>query len=334
MRNKIFVTLMASMFSCSAALAFWPEAADSSFDLGFGYRNDSFKWETHAITTVPPSTTAVGLKSKLHWKNLNIWQIEARGKYVTCDNVYLRGVFDYGWITSGKVTDSDFISTGSISEVSSSDTSFANSFSGSNEDEFSRSHAHSKGHVYDANIAIGYQFQLCDDSLALSPVVGYGWNGQHLELKNGRQEIPASESIDDLHSKYHARWNGPFLGVDLDYRFSCDWSIFATYEFHWARYHARANWNLRSDLIDGFSQHAKNGYGNVVSLGFKWDFCECWTASLIGQWQGWYAKRGRDVAKIAEVDIGDVEVTTYVSSHLRNVRWQSGSIMFDLGMIF
>ena len=35
--------------------------------------------------------------------------------------------------------------------------------------------------------------------------------------------VPMEEDI----SRYHARWNGPFIGFDLDYRFGCgceaDW---------------------------------------------------------------------------------------------------------------
>lgn len=335
MRNKFFVTLMASLFSCSAAFAFWAEAADSSFDIGGGYRNDRFKWETRAdFTSASEATNQEVLKSKLNWRNLNIWQIEARGKYVTCDNLYIRGMFDYGWITKGKVRDSDFVITrGSSSDSSSSDSDLVSSGS---EEEFIRSRSGGKrGHVYDANIAVGYQFQLCDDSLALSPVIGYSWNGQHLEIKNGHNCIPVSTSIENLHSKYHARWNGPFLGIDADYRFSCDWSLFATYEFHWAHYHAKAHWNLRTDLVDGrFHHSARNGYGNLVNLGIKWDFCECWTASLIGQWQGWFARHGKDRATLIELELGDVELTTVVSTPLRHVEWQSGSISLDVGMVF
>ena len=44
--RKFIVTLMASLLSCSAAFAFWPEATDSSLEIGVGYRQDRLEWKT------------------------------------------------------------------------------------------------------------------------------------------------------------------------------------------------------------------------------------------------------------------------------------------------
>ena len=44
--RKFIVTLMASLLSCSAASAFWPEATDSSLEVGVGYRQDRLEWKT------------------------------------------------------------------------------------------------------------------------------------------------------------------------------------------------------------------------------------------------------------------------------------------------
>ncbi|WP_068466503.1 hypothetical protein [Candidatus Protochlamydia phocaeensis] len=359
--RKFILTLMASLLSCSAVSAFWPEATDSSLEVGVGYRRDHLKWKTHVDTfgssysSDESGSVPFGLSSDLKWKNLQIWQIEGRGKYVTCDNIYLRASGDYGWIYHGKNTDSDHVRFESGSPI-----------------EFSRSHARTRGHVYDADVAVGYQFKMCDDSLSITPLVGYSWKGQHLRDRHLRIDSVSDGSYSDdivfaaapnearssyysysdysydyssysdysysysgrLHSKYHTRWNGPFIGFDLDYRLMCDWTLFLDYEFHWACYHAKARWNLRPDLPDGFHHRARNAYGHVVDFGVKWDFCDCWTLALKGKWQYFEARRGRDRALIVDDSFGDVKTKCYVSIPLRKIEWCSGSVSVDLGMVF
>lgn len=361
--HKYVVTLMASLLSCSAAFAFWPEAADSSLELGVGYRRDKLEWRTSAHIDSSYSGDSysnsdianllpLGVSSRLKWRDLNIWQIEARGTYITCDNIYLRGNADYGWITHGKNTDSDFLT-----------------FSNNDESRFEFAHSRSKvkGHVYDAELAVGYQFKLCDDNFSIAPLIGYSWNGQHLRDNHLRQSFytiledepaPARAKADSSyyyyytygscssdsyssssgrrHSKYHARWNGPFLGFDFDYRFGCgcEWDVFGTYEFHWARYHAKGRWFLRDDLHDGFHHRAKNAYGQHFNIGLKWDFCPCWTATIRGDFYCWWANRGRDRAKVAHGKIGNIKTDCLVSIPLHRVKWQSAGVTLDIGMVF
>lgn len=370
--RKFAVTLMASLLSCSAALAFWPEATDSLLEVGVGYRSDTLEWKTSSHDSYSGSSGSSSsggyfsddvqfdgntgrLSSHLKWKDLNIWQIEARGKYITCDNVYLRASADYGWVTSGKNTDRD------SSNFNGYD------FSGS-EREFLRTHAKTKGHVYDVKLAVGYQFKLCDDSFSVVPLIGYSWNAQHLEDSHLRRSFsrnsvsaPSLPSVDSSarsqgssdyfesfssgsgysshsgnHAKYHARWNGPFIGFDFDYRFgcACEWDIFGTYEFHWADYHAKADWILRRELFNGFHHHAKNAYGSVFDIGVKWDFCECWTASIRGEFQWFWADHGRDRARIAEARFDGVKTQCDLSIPLKDIKWTSAAVIVDLGMVF
>lgn len=317
--RKLFVTLMASLLSYSAAFAFWPEAAESSFSIGVGYRQDKLEWETKADTPLNDHTAK--LSSELSWKDLNIWQIQAKGRYVNCDNIYFRGYANYGWIVDGKVTDKDFIAfddEGSCEEF-----------------EVARSKADSDhGHVYDVSLGLGYQFRMCDDTVALTPVVGYSWHGQHLRLEHGKQCIPTEESISDLHSGYKTRWYGPWLGLDFDYRFCYDWTFFASYEYHWASYRGRGDWNLREDILGDFHHRSRRAYGNTVTVGINWELCDCWTVGVTGQWQCWRAKHGRDRVKILEIEEGDIDIDCYLSSPLNHVDWHSASITVDVGMLF
>ncbi len=209
--RKFVVTLMASLFSCSAASAFWPEATDSSLEIGVGYRQDRLEWKTrnrcHSSDRCSESSgisyhscfssdetlnngddvqgRPLSGRSKVKWRNLNIWEIEGRGKYVTCDNIYLRANGDYGWITSGKNHDSDHREFGRRGERDGADEGF--DYNSGSDFEFARSHSRARGHVYDARLAVGYEFRLCDCSLALVPLVGYSWHGQHIRDRHLKQ---------------------------------------------------------------------------------------------------------------------------------------------------
>lgn len=333
--RKLIVTIMASLLSCSAAFAFWPEATDSSLEIGVGYRQDKIEWRTHTDFDDSYGCNCdlgfpLGVRSRVKWRDLRICQIEARGDYVTCDNIYLRANGDYGWITSGKNKDCDFVNFRNHDD-SCDDSSV----------EFSHSRSKARGHVYDAKIALGYQFKMCDDSFAIAPLFGYSWHGQHVEdrhLKHESYFCSESYSGHRRNSKYHTRWNGWFVGFDFDYRFGCgceaNWELFGDYEFHFAEYHAKANWLLRQDLCDGFRHRAKNAYGHVFDIGIRYDFCECWTLALKGEFQWWWADRGHDRAKIAEASCGNVHRDCFIQVPLRKIKWQSAAVMVDVGMVF
>jgi hypothetical protein len=342
--RKFVVTLMASLLSCSTASAFWPEALDSSLEIGVGYRRDTLEFKTHVNCDneyCDDSRIPFELGSHVKWKDLNIWQIEAKGKYVTCDNIYLRANGDYGWITSGKRTES----VGDSFSVS--DYYFAQSFSDSSSSGRSNSKK-PKGHVYDLKFALGYQFKMCDDSFAIAPLIGYSWNGQHIKGRNKDNHdysdydcfaySDSSSGQKKNGGKYDTRWNGPFVGFDFDYRFGCgceaDWEVFGSYEFHWADFHASADWNRHRRFCHGFHQHSRRAYGNVFDIGIKWDFCECWTLALKGEFQWWCADKGHDRTKFLDRSVCDVGQTCYFKTRLKHVKWQSAGVSFDVGMVF
>lgn len=347
--RKSFVTLITSLLTLtcsSAAFAFLPEVADATFDLGVGFRRDRLSWETkenHSSSTseLDSISPSVGYSSRLDWKRLNIWQVEAKTKVLLCDDVYFRAYADYGWITSGKNTATDRCS---INDVSS---------------ECFRSDSNTRGQVYDVSLGIGYQFKMCDDSFSLTPVLGYSWEGQHLRDRNEEigsssssslSSVRSSESYTDSYSsisyssgsssgsgnstRYNTRWNGPWLGFDIDYRLGCDWVLFGTYEYHWATYHAHANWAFQMHALNGFNHRASNAHGQVVSLGARWDFCDCWTVSLAAEYQAWRASHGRNTIRASEQLLGNRVQITQIRFPLHDVRWDSASLSIDVGYVF
>lgn len=327
--RKLFVTLIASLLTCSSAFAFWPEALDSCFEVGLGYRNDSLKWKESADTFIGTAPVEVG--SRVKWRNLNIWQVEAKGKYVTCDDIYLRGSADYGWITGGRVKHREFVEFDG--DVTVTDSDLLSGF----DDSTSR---HTRGHVYDVTLALGYQFRMCDDAFSIAPLFGYSWHGQHLDFHFGDDSTTGtytssydSGSYEDS-TRYHTRWRGWLIGFDLDYQFCCDWNVFFTYEFHWDHYYAKSHNHFDSTFLEGFRHHSDRAYGQVVELGTKWAWCDCWTLGLTGKFQWWRAHHGKAKALISDVSVGDISTRCYDVRPLNHVDWCSASITVDVGFIF
>lgn len=362
--RKLYVALIASLISCSNAYAFWPEALDSSFEVGAGYRNDSLSWKEEAATVF--GAVPVSRVSKVHWKNLNIWEIEAKGKYVTCDDIYLRANADYGWITSGRAKHKEYVDTDvSMSNLTGSSFSSGSEFSNAENSAFEISNrkANARGHVYDVTFALGYQFRMCDDAFSISPVVGYSFNGQHLNFNHHRHSSSGSSSSSTIltgsdsssssdfsgysdyyssyssgsdrnHTHYRTRWYGPLLGVDFDYQLCCEWDLFLTYEFHWADYHARAGRHFDSQFLRGLSHSSHRAYGNVLNFGANWEWCDCWTLGITGEFQWWYANHGKSKAVISETSVGDVSTRCFNYTPLRHVRWCTAGVTFDVGFAF
>lgn len=366
--RKFILSLMASLLSCSAASAFWPEATDSSLEIGVGYRNDSIKWKREFCNANPydcdcSNNSRSKDSCKSDWKNLNIWLIEARGSYVTCDCIYLRGSADYGWITSGKFKNDD--------------NSGFSYFGGGYDNFFSsdRDRKHIRGNVYDAKIAVGYQFKWCDEALSVAPLIGYSWQGH--ELRNGKHDDGSYSSYDysdsysyncdcdcddactysdyssgssSGHNKHRMtdRWNGFFIGFDLGYRFCCDWNFFLDYEYHWANFHAKEHGHRHNRFLDNdYSSscgcvrhpkshiHSNDATGNVLDFGVEWDLCDCWIVGLRAEFQWWTAHHAHERSKIFE-DSGrcSSEIEGYHKRKIKDVHWDSGSIILDFGMVF
>ncbi len=381
--HKFFVTLMASLLSCSAAFAFWPEAAESNLEVGVGYRNDCFKFTTsgrhggflNAENDRP--NRRIRSRSEFKWKDLNVWLIELRGKYVTCDNIYLRGYADYGWITHGKHTDRREFSRSDFSSDSFSSGSFSENANNIGEVDFDGSarfhHRIKRGHVYDASLAVGYQFRWCDDSFAVSPLIGYSWHGQQFSGRhrggssssdffndNGEDQVElarrdhhsssscsydsySSSSSDCNRNRFRACWDGFWIGFDAEYRFMCDWTLFATYEYHWADFRARARNFCIIDNFDGSDfgsrrdrrhLNSKRAYGNVFSIGGRWAFCDDWTIGVVGQFQWWDARHGKERNRLREVELSGADLQCNLSHRLRKVSWDSAGVTVDIGVNF
>lgn len=292
--------LSENSLSCS-----W-EDNDFFMEVDAGYRQDSLNWNIAGPDGVP------NVLSELKWSDLGVYQVGGKLIVETVLNLYLRAEADYGKIFQGKNRDSDY---------AENDRTL----------EFSRSiNKSKKGEVFDLSAGVGYTLT-CGrkNALSLSPLVGYSRHEQHLRMYDGDQVIDLIDPADvgpfpGLHSNYRARWKGPWVGMDMTYQVSCHFTLSGTAEYHWARYHGTGHWNLRTDFLKDFQQHA-NAKGQVYSVS---GYYACSDACLFGTtigYQVWKTGHGRSRTF-------DVEGT--FDQPLNRVNWQSFKAMVLLVYLY
>jgi hypothetical protein len=258
--------------------------------------------------------------SELTWKDLESYQVSARGKLVMANNRFpfggmVRGGFSYGEINSGTNQDSDYNGDGRTHE-------------------FSRSNNRAdSGNVWDASLGGGVVFSNRSRTFSLAPVAGFSYHQQNLTIQDGYQTmndpastpsslaggVPALGPIAGLNSTYDAQWRSGWLGVDVDYNPAPFFDLHATAEFHSGKYEAEADWNLRTDLQHprSFRHTSDNATGVVSSIGMRAGSPKLFL-TVDYQYQKWQADNGLDRTYFSD---GTVWVTK-----LNEVNWEASSI--------
>lgn len=253
------------LFTCGC------EAIQAETELGvdWGFRNDELNWSIPGeFRGQDNNIYQPNIVSELTWKNVKSNYLS--GHAVFKDGQFIvQGDIGYGTINSGDNQDSDY--------------------RGNNRtEEFSRSNNESNGHhVSDVKIGFGLNFGLMvhegnGPALELTPRMGISSHVQSFRMTHLRQTVsqpqyapmdvtpPPVGRYGGLNSSYEARWNGPWLGIDMLYHIDRQFSVRAEFEHHKADYSAKANWNLRSDLAHPKSYtHSATGDGNLVRLGIE-----------------------------------------------------------------
>jgi hypothetical protein len=110
---------------------------------------------------------------------------------------------------------------------------------------------------------------------------------QFLHIRNCVQELDSEDfdccctdtgPLSGLKNSFTARWNGPWIGVDLSYEY-CKTLFFASAEYHWPTFRGKAHWNLRTDFVKDPRQRA-DGQGQLYSLGAKYPIAKQWLIGL------------------------------------------------------
>ena len=285
---------------------------EADFTFSAGYRVDNLDWNIAGDS----SGNNPNILSELTWDDLESYQVKVQGDLIWPNIIALRGLADYGWIFDGDNQDSDYW--------------------GDNRTwEWSRSNNKSDdGDVWDVSLAVGYPFRTGRDVIStITPLVGYSHHEQNLKMTDGYQTIPALGPFPNLDSSYETEWQGPWIGIDLNFKaaeiktFAHRFETFFSYEYHWADYEAEANWNLRDDFQHPKSfTHDADGNGWIIRTGFNFVLQRNIALNFSYDYQDWSTDSGTD--KIFFTD------GTTAKTRLNEVNWTSYSLGLGLSVRF
>ncbi|MBI4352516.1 MAG: hypothetical protein HY593_01190, partial [Candidatus Omnitrophica bacterium] len=264
------------------------------FDWGLhaGYRVDDFRWSTAGNT----QGTNPDILTESTWRNLDIYQMQLDGELLVHKSYVLKGLLSHGWIFDGKNRTSEYSGNNRTSETRRWDSE-------SNE-----------GTILDLSGALGYRLKPWE-RFSLTPLAGYSYHEQNFKL------IRPPASIPDLDSTYEAQWWGPWAGADLAYRPDKRNTFFLNFEYHWAKYEAEADWNLRGgNLAHPKSfEHSADAEGVVVRAGWAYALNKRWSTRLTLGVQDWETRSGTETTFFGNGTTGN--------TRLNKVEWDSFEVM-------
>ena len=286
---------------------------ETDFTFSAGYRRDDLDWD---IAGYLLPDYYVNVLSELEWEDIESFQVKFQGTVQIPNIVALRGIANYGWIFDGEVQDSDYAANDRNLEWSRSNNSADD------------------GDVWDVSLGIGYPFRFGQSVIStFTPLVGYSYHEQNLDMSDGKQTIPPTGSFSGLDSSYDTEWKGPWIGIDLNFKaaeiksFAHRFETFLSYEYHWADYEAEADWNLRSDLQHPKSfEHDTDGDGWILRGGLNFVLHQNAALNFNFDYQDWDTESGTDKVFFAD--------GTTVKTRLNDVDWTSYSLGLGLSVRF
>ncbi len=286
--------------------------AETELIVSAGYRRDDLDWNIAGDA----NGNNPNVLSELTWDDLESYQVQFRGSLVIPNIIALRAVADYGWIFDGQNQDSDYLGDNRTFEFSRSNNSADD------------------GEVWDASLAIGYPFRTGQTVIStITPLVGYSHHEQNLTMTGGYQTIPPAGSFPGLDSSYDTEWQGPWVGIDMRFRageirnFAERFETYFSYEYHWADYHAEADWNLRDDFQHPKSfEHDADGNGWIIRTGFNFALQRHIALNFNFDYQNWSTDDGTDKVFYAD--------GTTAKTRLNEVNWTSYAVGLGLSVRF
>lgn len=289
------------------------EVFTADVDFQMGYRQDRLHWDIGNPNGTP------NILSELQWKDLKSFDTAGSLKLTNEKDYLVKFSGNYGIILSGNNQDSDY--------------------HGNNRtEEFSRSRADaSGGHVFDLVLAIGRQFHYFAGSLKVSPVFGYSYYEQHLKMKRGVLLIFTADPSDigpiyGLDSSYTAKWQSPFIGLDLNFQATSNLIFLAGIEVHYARFEGRGNWNLRYDFFKDF-EHKADGHGLVFTLGSLYKIQKKLSIGIAIKGEAFKATNGRDRSYLL-IESENQTIPFIIDGHFNKVKWCALSALVSINYSF
>jgi hypothetical protein len=171
-----------------------------------------------------------------------------------------------------------------------------------------------RGDTREATVAMGVRMRLARSVEALCEI-GYSGSEQRVVLRDGVQAVPASGPYSGLDSRYLARWQGHWLGLEGTWDVLAAWTLSAAVRYQWVAYHGELDLNLRDDLAHPRSvEQSGNGHAIAAGLGVAWHLTRRTAVDLQvsredarvsdGRDQTNYANGGSDVTRLEEASLG------------------------------
>lgn len=299
-------------------------AGGARHELSLLYRSDNLEWR------IAPADEQPDILSELSWRDVKLAGLSWRGQWPLASRWSLETLLAGAGEIGGSVRDSDY----ALSD---------------RQDEFSRSVAE-VDHSHVADAALGLRLQLSESRLAMPGVAltgGVVWHEQALRISRARQEVsrgdlcpaslcgsftpPPTGYSFDASSHYRADWRGGYLGAQLEFWLQPALSLRLDYQYQRLKYHAEANWALRSDFAHPLSfSHDSWGHNHHgrLALNFFADGGSGWQLAVFGSKA--LAGSGNDDTRWA--DSGGVAQGS--SLRLQGVGWRSSGISLGYSSAF
>jgi hypothetical protein len=230
----------------------------TELEISQGYRRDNLTWNISGYKGHP------NILSELKYKRVNTYTTRVTGS-VSKNDYFVKGMFGYGAILSGRNSDTDYLRD-------------------NRRDKFSQSVSSNTGDfTIDSAIQLGKHFHPAS-GLTLSPSIGYSIYTQKFRDKHGREKFikyPAfsekNSKLRGLNSTYHAKWYSPRASLRAEQTITPQLSLFGEYSFLYpVKYRAKGYWNLRKLH---FRQYARSqrSFGNIGLLGAQYQLSKNWS---------------------------------------------------------
>jgi hypothetical protein len=285
------------LFSLNSYSQTQPKKPKFILNASSGYYTENFDWSIAGNI----NDRYVNILSELRWKKIKAVQLNVNGEYNFLKGLFVKGNLSNAFITSGKVSDTDF------GKDNRQDTLFHDTF---NSDQ---------GNITSWDAVIGYKIPIAK-KYSVAPFVGYGINAQSLFVLRDYGNITGN-----LKSTYDTKWNGLTMGLSFTIPIHDKIIITAQSTYRQLNYSAKANWNLIEDFEHPVSfRHKAKGYGLQNSFGVQYLFNEKISVSLNGQLGHWTTGKGTDTLYRTN---GEVNVTQLNQTH-RNSATLGAGIQF------
>ncbi len=326
--RKLISTLTVCLITLSTALsASWLDIEDTAFDVGIGYRQDTLEFRSKigfddsSSSSSSSFSSGSGVSNDIRehdkFRDINLWQISAAGRATFCEGIYVRAYGDYAQVVDGRLHTRYDFGAGSFG-------------SGSAETNGNGLNIRAKadnGYAYDFSIGLGYEFSLYCDQLKIAPVGGYSYDVQRFKSKDfrlgnsnnsgssssssdiivcsgsdcsssdfsGSSYSSSSSSSSGVRNTTRTQWQGGWIGLDYLYSIDCDWNLWGSFEYHWAKMDVqfRTRFSDFCSTTKTSSNFKADANGPWFRLGSTYRFDECWSAGIDGDYYYMRSDKGR-----------------------------------------